>query len=83
MHETVFVVQPYVARGRGLVPQPARVVANAAEACRLGRSLARFRAGVVVLSQSVDPLSAWRGAPKALAVYGRVPDGWKPLDEAA
>ena len=83
MDDQLYLVQPYVARGRGLVAQPARLMADAAEARRLGRSLARFRAGVVVLSQSVDPLTDRRGPPKALAIFGQVPDGWSPLATAA
>lgn len=83
MHEQFFMVQPYIARGRGLVAQPVQLMTDAAEARRVGRSLARFRAGVVVLSQSVDPLTDRRGPPKALAIFGQVPDGWEPLATAA
>lgn len=83
MDDAVFLVQPYQAKATGLVAQPAQVFADAASARRAGWRLARYRAGVVVLSQSVDLLSARCDRPAVLAIHGRVPESWEGVARAA
>lgn len=83
MDDPMFLVQPYLAKATGLVAQPAQAFADAASARQAGRRLARFRAGVVVLSQSVDLLSVRGERPAVLAIYGRVPKQWGAVAKAA
>jgi hypothetical protein len=80
---TVFIIQPYAAKPHRLVPQPAQLFDDEACARRAASRLARFRAGVVVLSQTVDPLTARRGRPATLAIHGRVPEAWTQVQSAA
>ena len=83
MDDAVFLVQPYLAKATGLVAQPAQAFADAASARRAGWRLARYKAGVVVLSQSVDLLSTRGERPAVLAIYGRVPESWGGVAKAA
>ena len=83
MADVVYLVQPYVARGRGLVAQPARLYSDESSARRAGGTLARFRDGVVVLSQSFDPVTLRKDRPDTLAVHGVVPEGWGGTVRAA
>ncbi len=83
MSETIFVVQPYQAKPHRLIALPAQVFDDEAAARRAGGRLARFRAGVVVLSQTIDHATSVRGKPAPLAIHGKVPDGWKSLSRAA
>lgn len=73
---TVYIVQPYVAKPHRLVPQPAQAFEDEGSARRAAGRLARFRAGVLVLSQAIDPFTAQKGVPATLAIYGQVPEGW-------
>lgn len=83
MDDAMFLVQPYLAKATGLVALPAQAFADAASARRAGWRLARYKAGVVVLSQSVDLLSARRERPAVLAIHGRVPEIWGAVARAA
>lgn len=83
MDDAMFLVQPYLAKATGLVALPAQAFADAASARRAGWRLARYKAGVVVLSQSVDLLAARRGRPAVLAIHGHVPESWGALARAA
>ncbi len=82
MTETVFIVQPYQAKPHRLVALPAQMFDDEASARQAARRLARFRAGIVVLSQAVDPVTAKKEVPAALAIHGQVPEGWRALRAA-
>ena len=83
MTETLFILQPYQAKPHRLVPLPAQVFDDEAAARRAAGRLARFRAGIVVMAQEVDPVTARKGRPAPLAIHGRVPDEWRALPAAA
>jgi hypothetical protein len=74
--QTLFIVQPYQAKPHRLVPLSAQVFDDEGSARRAGSRLARFRAGVVVLSQTVDAATARKDLPATLAIHGEVPDAW-------
>ena len=82
MTETLFIVQPYQSKPHRLVALPAQIFDDEASARRAAHRLARFRAGIVVLSQEVDPLTWKRALPFALAIHGQVPDDWKAVRAA-
>lgn len=81
--QTLFIVQPYRSKPHRLVALPAQVFDDESDARRAARSLARFRAGIVVLSQTVDPATAQKGRPATLAIHGQVPEGWQEGRKAA
>ena len=81
--QLIYIVQPYVVKPHRLVAQPAQVFEDETAARRAGGRLSRFRAGVVVLAQAVDPVTRAKGRPHPLAIHGRVPEGWTALAEAA
>lgn len=83
MDESMFLVQPYIVKATGLVAQAALAFHDAASARRAGCRLARYKAGVVVLSQSGDLLSTRCDRPAVLAIHGRVPDSWGAIARAA
>jgi hypothetical protein len=74
--QTLFIVQPYQAKPHRLVPLSAQVFDDEGSARRAGSRLARFRAGVVVLSQTIDTVTARKDLPATLAVHGEVPGAW-------
>ena len=77
MTETLFVVQAYRTKLDRLVALPAQVFGSESAARHAAGRLARFRAGIVVLSQTVDHRTAQRGRPVALAIHGMVPGDWQ------
>ncbi|WP_131113724.1 hypothetical protein [Lichenihabitans psoromatis] len=74
--QTLFIVQPYRAMPHRLIALAAQVYADETSARRAGNRLARFRTGVVVLSQAVDVEAARRSVPATLAIHGQVPEEW-------
>ena len=82
MIETLFIVQPYRAKPHRLVPLPAQLFDDERSARQAGARLARFRSGIVVLSQTIDHATAGKGRPTALAIHGQVPDSWTALKAA-
>lgn len=81
--DLIYIVQPYVVKPHRLVALPAQIFEDETTARRAGGRLSRFRAGVVVLAQAIDPVTRVKGRPRPLAVHGTVPEGWTALDEAA
>lgn len=81
--KVLFFVQPYVLRRGKLMASGASVFEEAADALAAGNRLARFRPGVVVISQAVDGRSGSMSKPEVLAVYGRVPEGWRHTGAAS
>ena len=79
----IFIVQPYLAKPHRLLAQPAQIYDDETEARRAGGRLARFRAGVVVLSQAIDPVTQAKAVPRPLAIHGQVPQAWTGLAKAA
>lgn len=77
MTDTLFVVQAYRAKRDRLVALPAQVFGSEGAARQMAGRLARFRDGIVVLSQTVDHGTAQRGRPVALAIHGAVPGDWQ------
>lgn len=73
---TAFFVQPYIVRRHKLMASGALAFDTRADAIAAGARLARFRAGIVVLSQMVDAATGKLGRPEILATHGRVPAGW-------
>lgn len=83
MREEHFIVQTYRAKAERLVAQPAEFYDDEASARAAARRIARFRAGVVLASQSVDLITGQRQRPAALAIHGQVPPAWGGLGRAA
>ena len=77
--ETLFFVQPYRLKHHRLVAGGALAFDDQDEAISAGRRTARFRPGVVVLSQEIDTRSGHKGKPNVIAIHGRVPDPWRAL----
>ncbi len=75
--KTLFFVQPYVMRRRKLLASGATAFEEAADAVAAGARIARFRPGVVVMSQVVDARTGHMGKPEIIAIHGRVPDAWR------
>ena len=73
---TFFFVQPYRIKHQRFVPAGAMTFEDEAGAAVAGLRAARFRPGVVVLSQDVDGRTGFRGKPRVIAIHGRVPDPW-------
>lgn len=83
-HKTLFFVQPYSIRRHKLVAGGAQTFRSGGEALQAGATLARSRAGIVVMSQSYDAERQVLNRPTVLRVYGRVPGEWAGnLKEAA
>ena len=75
--KTLFFVQPYVRRRRKLVASGATTFEEEADALAAGARIARFRPGVVVVSQVVDARTGTMARPEIIAVHGRIPDAWR------
>ena len=82
-NEILFILQPYRAKPHRLVPLPAQIFDDEAEARATAKRMARFRTGIVVLRQNVDAATARKGVPAVLAVFGQVPAQWSPARSAA
>lgn len=78
----IYIVQPYVVKPHRLVALPAQVFEDETTARRAGGRLSRYKAGVVVLAQAVDPVTRAKGRPRPLAVHGQVPEGWAVAEAA-
>lgn len=81
--KVLFFVQPYLLRRGKLRASGASVFDEAADALAAGLRSARFRPGVVVISQTVDGRSGSLGKPDVLAIHGRVPEGWRDAAAAS
>ena len=81
--KTLFFAQPYDLRRQKLVAGGAQTFLHEHEALRVGATLARRRAGVVVLSQSYDAERQKLNRPVVLRIHGRVPADWIGGGEAA
>ena len=81
--KTLFFVQPYVEKRHKLVASGALTFRDDAEALQVGATMARRRAGVVVLAQSYDPQKQNLSRPVVLRVHGKVPGEWTELNRAA
>ena len=81
--KTLFFVQPYLMRKQKLQADGARTFINDGEALQVGADLARWRAGVVVMSQSYDTERQVLGRPQVLRIHGQVPDEWGAGRQAA
>ena len=75
--KVLFFVQPYLLRRGRLMASGASMFDEAADALAAGSRSARFRPGVVVISQAVDGRSGYMGKPEVLAIHGRVPEAWR------
>ena len=73
---TMFIVQPYQAKPHRLVGLAAQVFDDERSARAAARRLARFRAGIVVLAQTIDVATARKGKPSTIAIHGTVPAVW-------
>ena len=70
---TVYCVQSYQKKGRGLTKGPMKQFGSSGDALSAGQSLCERSAGVVVFSVEGDPAFDYWGEPQVLATHGEVP----------
>ena len=74
--KTLFFVQPFVVRRHKLAASGALTFLDQGEALDAGATLARRRAGIVVLAQSYDAARQSLTRPRVLRIHGKVPAEW-------